>query len=392
MDYLEIRDNESIKDYKLRLFRNKKEYGITSKEIAYYINKANNCNSDESVYRKWFKAYQEGFDDGLNINKDKYNEDINLNQIEFEKEKIKFYDQRNAYNKLIREQARKDENLNLLLNTIANLKPYESNKNKIDDIKTNSDNDLLIGLNDIHYGADIDNHWNIYNSDIAFERLKQYLIKILEIKKVHNSENCYVCANGDLISGNIHPRIAISNRENVIEQVMGVSELIAWFLSELGNNFNKVYFAVVAGNHSRISKKDEAPVYERLDDLIPWYIKARLNNINNIKVVDCEIDGTLNLINIRGKNYLNVHGDYDNFNNVQKIITMIDKPIYCIHFGHLHHNAMNYIQNYKVIMSGSLMGMDDYCITKRIFGKAQQLVCVCTEDGIESTYDVDLQG
>ena len=115
MDYLELKDNESLKEYKLRLFRNKKEYNLTSKEIAYYINKASNANSDESVYRKWFKSYQEGFEDGLNTNKDTYNDSIKLNQIEFEKEKIKFYDQRNAYNKLIREQARKDENLNLLL-------------------------------------------------------------------------------------------------------------------------------------------------------------------------------------------------------------------------------------------------------------------------------------
>ncbi len=391
MDYLELKDNESLKEYKLRLFRNKKEYNLTSKEIAYYINKASNANSDESVYRKWFKSYQEGFEDGLNTNKDTYNDSIKLNQIEFEKEKIKFYDQRNAYNKLIREQARKDENLNLLLNAISNLTPYQSNENRYEDIVTNSDNDLLIGLNDIHYGADINNYWNCYNSDIAFKRLKLYLSKILKIKDIHNSENCYVCANGDLISGNIHPRIAITNREDVIQQVMGVSELIAWFLSELSKEFNNVYFAVVAGNHSRISKKDEAPIYERLDDLIPWYIKARLGNVNNVKVIDCEIDGTLNLVNIRGKNYLNVHGDYDGFNTVQKVTSMIDKPVYCIHFGHLHHNSTNYIQNYKVIMSGSLMGMDDYCVSKRIFGKAQQLVCVCTEDGIISTYDVDLQ-
>lgn len=391
MDYLELKDNESLKEYKLRLFRNKKEYNLTSKEIAYYINKASNANSDESVYRKWFKSYQEGFEDGLNTNKDTYNDSIKLNQIEFEKEKIKFYDQRNAYNKLIREQARKDENLNLLLNAISDLTPYQSNENRSEDIVTNSDNDLLIGLNDIHYGADINNYWNCYNSDIAFKRLNLYLSKILKIKDIHNSENCYVCANGDLISGNIHPRIAISNREDVIQQVMGVSELMAWFLSELSKEFNNVYFAVVAGNHSRISKKDEAPIYERLDDLIPWYIKARLEGISNVKVIDCEIDGTLNLVNIRGKNYLNVHGDYDGFGTVQKITSMIDKPVYCIHFGHLHHNSTNYIQNYKVIMSGSLMGMDDYCVTKRIFGKAQQLVCVCTEDGIISTYDVDLQ-
>ena len=388
MDFLNKKPDESIKDYKIRLFRNKKEYNLTSKEIAYYINKETGNNSDESVYRKWYKSYEEGYEDGVkSLANDNLSDEISVKRIEFEKEKIKFYDQRNEYNKMIREQARKDENLKLILNTISDLKPYEANISSVKE----SDNDLFIGLNDIHFGCNIDNFWNKYNSDIAFERLQKYLSKIIDIKNKNNSQNCYVCANGDLISGNIHPRIAISNRENVIEQVMGVSELIAWFLSELSHHFDKVYFAVVAGNHSRISKKDEAPVYERLDDLIPWYIKARLSNINNVLVIDSDIDGTLNIINIRGKYYLNVHGDYDGFSTIQKLISMIDKPIYCIHFGHLHHNSMDFVQNYKVLMSGSLMGMDDYCITKRIYGRAQQLVCVCTENGIESTYDVDLQ-
>lgn len=388
MDFLNKKPDESIKDYKIRLFRNKKEYNLTSKEIAYYINKETGNNSDESVYRKWYKSYEEGYEDGVkSLTNDNLSDEISAKRIEFEKEKIKFYDQRNEYNKMIREQARKDENLKLILDTISDLKPYKAN---ISSVKK-SDNDLFIGLNDIHFGCDINNFWNKYNSDIAFERLQKYLSKIIDIKNKNNSQSCYVCANGDLISGNIHPRIAISNRENVIEQVMGVSELIAWFLSELSHYFDKVYFAVVAGNHSRISKKDEAPVYERLDDLIPWYIKARLSNINNILVIDSDIDGTLNIINIRGKYYLNVHGDYDGFNTIQKLISMIDKPIYCVHFGHLHHNSTDFVQNYKVLMSGSLMGMDDYCVTKRIYGRAQQLVCVCTENGIESTYDVDLQ-
>ena len=86
--------------------------------------------------------------------------------------------------------------------------------------------------------------------------------------------------------------------------------------------------------------------------------------------LDNNIDTTLNVVNIRGLNYLNVHGDYDNFTSCQKVIEMLDIPIYCVHMGHLHHNKTDWMQKYKLIMSGSIQGMDDFCIQKRIFGKA----------------------
>ena len=219
----------------------------------------------------------------------------------------------------------------------------------------------------------------------------KYLEEILNIKNMHNSENCYVCANGDLISGKIHSTIEISNCENVVEQVKGVSELLSWFLNCLSENFNNVYFSVVSGNHSRLGDKDKSPKGERLDDLIPWYISSRLSNIKNFKVLDNNIDSTVNLLNIRGLNYINVHGDYDGFSTIQKLVDMMDKDIYCVHFGHKHHNATDYNNKYKLIMSGSLMGIDDYCIEKRIYGVAQQLVGVCTDSGMVCTYDVNLQ-
>ena len=273
-------------------------------------------------------------------------------------------------------------------NAVSNITPmdYKSNIS----IKKSS-NDLLIGLNDIHYGISINNYWNQYSPEIAKQRICMYLDRIVSIKHTHNSENCYVCANGDFISGNIHRTIEISNCENVVKQVMDVSELISWFLKNLCEVFNNVYFLSVSGNHSRISEKDNSPKDERLDSLIPWYVKSRLQNVKNIYIIDNNIDETFNIINIRGLNYLNVHGDYDGVSTIQKLTSMIDKEIYCIHFGHKHHNYTDYFNKYKIIMSGSMMGIDDYCIQKRIYGKAQQLVGVCTKDGILCTYDVDLQ-
>ena len=45
----------------------------------------------------------------------------------------------------------------------------------------------------------------------------------------------------------------------------------------------------------------------------------------------------------------------------------------------------------KIIRGGSLAGSgDDYTIEKRLTGKASQMVCVCTNKGIESYNVVEL--
>lgn len=386
---LQRESNESVKDYKIRLCKNKELYGITFEDIASLVNKETGEQKGESAYRKWWKAYSEGYSDCQNSKSINNNSSVyNVERVELQKERQKFFDERAAYNKQIRDDARRETLREILAREIAKIEPYKETSTPSVII---GECDILVCLDDIHYGANIDNYWNKYNSDIAKRRLELYLSNIKKIRNIHNIERCYVCCNGDLISGNIHPTIQISNKENVVQQVIGISELLSWFLSELSKDFRKVYLSVVAGNHSRVSTKENSLKDERLDNLIPWYIASRLQNINNFHVIDNNIDSSLAVINIKGLNYLNVHGDYDTFANVSKVIEMIGEKIYCVHFGHLHHNTYDTVDRYKVIRSGSLQGMDDYCIQKRIYGNAEQLVCVCNSSGIVCTYDVNLQ-
>lgn len=322
--------------------------------------------------------------------------------IEIQKERYKFFDQRNALHKLVRERSRQEELNEILFEAIqsGNLPQLDYQRTEI----LPSDNDLLVSLNDIHYGAQVNNYWNTYNSDICREMMCRYLDRIISIGETHSSENCIVWANGDEISGNIHQSIAVTNKENVIEQIKGVSELIAEFLAELSKHFRQVIFVSVAGNHSRIEpNKDKALTSERLDDLVEWYLSARLQNFENVIIGtpdihttaaanSVKVDETMYLIDIRGKTYCGVHGDFDgSAGKVQALQTMAGKPLYAVLSGHLHHNKTDEVQGVKTIMAGSFLGMDDYCVQKRIFGKAEQMVCVCDESGIRCSYDIPLK-
>lgn len=317
--------------------------------------------------------------------------ELDEKMIELRKERQKFYDQRNAFNKVVRDRSRQEELNEIIVDAIHNGELPRLNYER--NIIEASNNDLLVSLNDLHYGAVHSNYWNEYNSSIARDMIARYLDRIIQIAETHHSENCIVWQNGDAISGAIHRSIQITNKENVIEQVMGASELIAEFIAELSKYFKTVKFVSVSGNHSRIDpNKENALVDERLDDLIEWYVSARLQNFENVEIGSGEkIDSTMYLIDIRGKNYCGVHGDFDgSASKVQSLQTMVGKPLYAVLSGHMHHNKVDEVQGVKTVMAGSFLGMDSYCVQKRIYGRPEQMICVCDENGIVCHYDIPL--
>ena len=310
--------------------------------------------------------------------------------VEVKKEQQKLSDQRTAYTKLIRERSRQEE-----LNDIIKEAVRKGNLPRLDyqsPCCEPSSKDLLISLNDIHYGLCVENAWNVYSPEVCMEMMRRYLDKIIEIAELHHAENCIVYNCGDTISGNIHLTIQIKNKENAVEQVKGASELIAEFLMELSRRFNTVRYVSVSGNHSRLTKKDDALIDERLDDLVEWYLEARLQNFENI-IIDTKsrLDPTMFVIDVRGKTYCGVHGDFDGTaTKIAALQNMVPGKLYAVLCGHKHHNACDHVQGIKIMMTGSFLGMDDYCVQKRIVGDPEQMVCVCDETGVVCQYDIPL--
>ena len=323
---------------------------------------------------------------------DTYLAEIRAEKQEIRKEKQKLYDERTGLNKLLREQARCENDLEYLEKLVK-----ERAFNYLTTHSTplnNSDNDLFICISDFHLGSSNDNYFGKYNSDIAAQRLSEYLEKIIEIQKLHNSENAYVGFLGDLINGEIHFTTQLENRENLTTQVQKCAELLSSFIYELSKYFKNVFVNGVAGNHSRTSYKDQVLRGNRLDNLIPWYMKAALQHIENITFVDNEnYDDTIGKITIRGNEYLLVHGDWDSFNQagVSKLVMMIGYKPTAIFYGHMHKCSYDDIYGVKIIRSGSFSGTgDDYCVSKRIFGNASQMVVVLNNTGVKACYPIEL--
>ena len=318
--------------------------------------------------------------------------EIDSKRIELQKERQRFFDQRAAFNKLVRERAREEELNDIITRaiergTLPSLLPIEPQTHFDED-----GGDLLVSLCDIHFGACVSNYWCEYNSDICAKMFIYYAKKVVEIARRHQARNCIIWANGDLISGSIHHTIQVSNQENIIQQITGVSELIAQFIACLSPHFEKVSYVSVSGNHSRIDTKERALMQERLDDLVECYLSARMQSFENVEIgYGKRIDSSMYVVDVRGKLYVGIHGDYDpSPAHIQALQTMVGAPVYAVLIGHKHHNATDIVQGIRTIMAGSFMGMDDFCVQKRIFGKPEQMVCVCNSDGIDCFYDVAL--
>lgn len=391
MDKFKRQNDESEVAYIWRICSYKDEIG-TWQDVCNLLNKELGHNYGESWYRKEYQGFERVF----NSIKEQFLDDEYLKTLddkihELEKQRIKLRDERTHHNREVRKEARLEVKLDLLEEKIheVELENYPVTSR----IRIASDNDLLIMFSDLHIGQTFNSMWGTYNSKIAQDRVNEYLQKIIEIQKIHNAQNAYVSLQGDMISNSIHKTIAITNTENVIEQIILASKIISSFLYELSKHFQNVYVIDVAGNHSRLDRKEDALKDERLDSLITWYAKSALSHINNILFM-ANLDITLTSFSIRGYYYLCVHGDYDKFdaNSVNKLIAMVGYVPYCVLFAHKHFPASTEVNGVKLVQCGSFAGCgDDHTIELRLCGgKPSQTILVCNDEGIVCNYTIEL--
>ena len=384
-------ENESDEELIYRICSEKDKIGSWQK-VGDILNSLLNQEYTESKYRKQFQSFQKM----LKANQSKFVDcqaeldEIKRQQRELEQSKIQFRDERNAWNKQNYLAARTKQKLDYLEDKLSEISQIQ-----FPDCETsyvNSDNDMMICLSDLHIGSTFDNPFGEYNSDRAKENLSKYLREILKIQTRHQTENAYVC--GDIINGSIHRSIHVTNRENVIDQIKFASEYISSFLYELSRHFKTVNVVTVAGNHSRISKKEDALKDERLDCLIGFIMSKMLANQKNIQILDsCQLDTTVSFVEIRGNTYFVVHGDYDtpSESGLLRLCSMIGMFPKGLVMGHRHSPAYSEINGIKIIQSGCLCGSgDDYTIQKRLFGKPSQTVCVCDNKGVQCMYPIEL--
>lgn len=401
-DVLKVMPHETEDECLMRIGEAKRDGLLDVKwvDIAEFFNKAFRADETEyrteSSYRKKFKNYIDAKNLFVkqNLNGVDMSEELSMKLRELEKAKIKLRDERTDYQKSLREDARRESFIELIERAM---------KEKIDafDYKAspviNSDDDMVVCLSDLHAGIEIDNWWNVYNTQILKNRLHKYLNEIHKIQKTHQCKICHVVLGGDAISGAIHENLRLQNNENVIEQLKIVITYIGEFIYILQEWFESINIYSVSGNHSRLNPNKEYHLKgEELEEMIPFCLKIQFAQNDKVSVCDymaCKIDSTISAFKTRGnKLFYIVHGDHDTPSNVVKNLTLMSgtKPDGII-MGHRHNNALSTEHGVKIIQCGSVVGTDDYCVDKRISGEPEQCVFITNEHRtIQCLYDIGL--
>lgn len=388
---LKRKPDESFRDYHIRLYENMRDYDIDKYKIADLLNEEYGSTYDESKWRKDYAQYVNWKDYILNKNLeseilDKY-ESI---RIESEKEKIRKQDQKREYKKLIRNQARFEKIKDDIYKAVLHLekkKPIIPSPSVV----INSNKEGLALWSDWHFGMEIDNFANKFNKQIFNERVKQLLNKTIEYGKQHNISTLHVANLGDLVGGLIHVSTRVQANEDVVEQTKYVSETLAEVLAALANEFPKIIYYNVAGNHGRTSpSKNDVGIKENFEYLIPWYLEARLRDFDNIEIRN-EQDGFI-IGKILHEDIVFTHGHYDRPDqSVTKIPQLTGIIPSFIFSGHIHHHYEKEYGKTTVVVNGSLVGNDDYAMQGRFGSKPSQKFMVFNEDGLECSYIIKLK-
>ena len=346
---------------------------------------------DESSFRKRYQAAKKFYDGCFSkMESEEHQQKLDAINRELARNTIKYRDQRRSWSKQNYADTRFEEVMDIIEERLDNFAKVDFTPHPTPIV--DGDKSMIICLSDLHIGQCFSSYFGEFNSDIAKVRLQRYMNELLEIAKSNKTNKAYVCMLGDNISNSLHKTIEVSNKENVIDQLKLSIEYISSFCYELTKHFEQVYLATVSGNHSRLQAKDLAQHSERLDAFIAWDVCRTLKDQKNFyPLLNASIDEGIAKIDIDGKSYLLVHGDYDTTTKqgYMKLADMVEFfPDYIL-CGHKH--FCSYSQETRFIQSGSLAGSGcDYTVERRLKGKASQMVCICDATGVKGAFPVIL--
>jgi len=388
------KDGETDEQLFFRICSEKDKIG-SWKDVANIINGIMNTNYSESKFRKRFQDFQKTMDANqhLILDDDNYVKEIRLAKQELQKEKVKLSDERVEFNRQVREQARKESFEDMIKRVICeNVEPIDFNNfgNNTTSFNQNG-RDLLVHITDIHTGIEINAFNNEFNQDVLKMRIEYYTKRIIDIAESQGAENCYIVVS-EILSGIIHNNLRLQNNMDLMEQFKYISDLLSEMFISLSSKLNSVHVYTVEGNHSRIMQnKEDSLQGENFDILLPFYLKARLQNYSNIIIHENDVCKDIAMFEVRGNLVMASHGDKDSPSSVvQNFTMMFGKKPDIVMLGHRHVNSMETVYDTKVIQSGCISGNDEYALSIRKTNKPEQVVTVVDEDGVLCLYDVKL--
>ncbi len=187
------------------------------------------------------------------------------------------------------------------------------------DTRTGRRGKSVIGalVSDIHMGEVISAEEilgiNAFNPEICRQRLRRYFAAVCTIGQRWASdtdcEGVLLALAGDLISGDIHDELKMTNALTSHEQCLAVAEECVAGIRHLRDTYGRVHVVGVPGNHGRTTHKPTAKLYARLsyDSLIVSMIAQRFDG--DERVTFQQSDAKDQITPVFGRTVFTTHGD-----------------------------------------------------------------------------------
>lgn len=389
MDIFKKLANENIEDYILRLSKEKKlNKTITWQGIAEALEPEFNIIRSEAWVRRKVKTIEaeRDIDTSLSI------QELQQKLLELKKEKVKIADERVQINAHIKKLARIETYKEIALEAaqevskIKILPKYTLKEN----FKENKEAILCIG--DWHYGLDFKNPWNEFNPEICKERVAYLKDKTIQYIIANKCKHLHLVNLQDLIAGRIHLSLRLESRYDVITQTIHVSEILAEFITSISKYIPITYYDCL-DNHSRLEPNiKDAQDSESLARIIPWYLKERLKENENVTFKENVFGHDIITFETMGHKVMAVHGDKDTPNKCIDNLSLLTRDSYSlICMAHRHHFSMDEKDQCRLLCNGSLMGSDGYALKLRLHSKPSQTLIIASEKNVcESIHIIEL--
>lgn len=394
-DYLR-KENEDELDYAMRLISKKKEDRVDDLDwsdicdlLGLDFNKDSLRKSQDTefgglaVYNKMKKRIieKEPID---------YQKEVEVQLQEIKKERMKLNDERTALNRRLRSQSRFET-----IKEIAVECAKEDTKTITVNLPENEgeeDRAAILTLSDLHYGLEINEFNNVYNTEVFVNRFKKLLDKVSEYIIANRVSTLYVLGLGDYVSGIIHNSVRIENRENIVKQIVHISDYIGQALNIL-SKLCEIYYYDVNGNHERIfANKEDCQNNENFALFVRWYLAAKMEKNEKVHIMNNELNNEIGTVEIFGRNYAFTHGHRDKIDQVVQNLSLMTHRFYdAIFLGHTHHFEANEVHKTYIYVNGTLSGTDEYANNSRkTSNPSQNLFILNKDEGIECQYIIKL--
>ena len=239
---------------------------------------------------------------------------------------------------------------------------------------------------DLHASEVVDhdqmNGLNAYDWDIMLarhERLRQAMLSFRD-NRPYQVEELVIAALGDMLTGDIHDELRITNEKVVLEATFQLAQDMGDWIETLIPEYPRIRIRGTFGNHGRLTQK---PSFKDAFNNWDWlFMKTLQLRLSKYQSVDFEVTKAAQVpVVIYDKRILLWHGD-----GVRS--TMVDVPWggimrFCKklsdtwrlqrqpidHFAIGHWHEANQIRAGWILMNGSVKGPDEYSLAR--FGGGQ---------------------